>query len=215
MSAAELLLTACVVVSALATAAARAAERTKAVYLFKPLTPLLILLLSTVVHEPISRFYQTAVAIRLAFSIAGDAFLMLPRTPRRMLLGGTCFLVAHLVYMPALATMAGLQISPVLVAPFALYAGVWIAALWRRVPAQLRVPIAVYSVVLASTGWLAAEQLVQLPDLRTALVFAAMILFIVSDSVLAFDRFVKHSIGLEPLVLILYFAAQLLTALTV
>ncbi len=215
MSTAELLLTAFVILCALATAGAQAAGRRKVVYLLKPLTTLLILILSTVAPEPVSRFYQTAVAVRLGFSIGGDALLMFPQTPRRIMLGGVCFLFAHLVYLPALATIAGVRVSPVLVIPFAFYAGVWIIGLWSRMDAQLRWPVAVYTVVLVSTGWLAAEQLIQFPDSRVALILVAMLLFIVSDSVLAFERFVKRGIGLEPLVMVLYFTAQLLTALTV
>ncbi len=215
MDNAELVLTALVIVCGVGTAAAQALERRTVVYVLKPLTTFLILMLSIMVPAPVSRFYQTAVAVRLGFSIVGDVFLMFRRIPRWIMLGGVFFLCAHLVYLPALGRVAGLQVSPAVVIPFVLYAVVWVVVLLPRLTPQLRLPIAIYTVVLVSTGWLAAEQVLQSADPRVVTIFAAMLLFILSDSVLGYNRFVKQGIRLEPLVLVLYFAAQLLTALTV
>ncbi len=203
-----------ILLTGLLTVTVRVRGHSYAVYVFKPLTTLLVLVLAATTPEPVSRFYQTAVVVRLAFSLAGDALLMLPRQLRWMLPGAICFLMAHLVYLPALSAIAGFSVTLPLMIPFALYAAAWIVALWPNL-GRLRWSIALYAVVLTSTGWLAAEQVLQSPEPRVVIVMVAMICFILSDSVLAYDRFIRHSIAREPVVLALYFAAQLLTALTV
>ena len=60
-----------------------------------------------------------------------------------------------------------------------------------------------------------AEQYLQAPGAGTLPVLLGMVLSVLSDSVLAYDRFVRRSFAAEPLVLALYFPGQLLIALSV
>src|SRR5258708_3354306 len=69
------------------------------VYVFKPLTTGLILLLALIASGPELARYQWAIVTSLAFSLAGDVFLMLPGD--LFLAGLLSFLVAHIAYLVA------------------------------------------------------------------------------------------------------------------
>src|SRR5690606_41962032 len=74
------------------------------VYLFKPLTTVLILLLALLASPPVTPAYQWLIVLGLLFSLAGDVFLMLPRD--RFVAGLVSFLIAHLFYIAAFAQQA-------------------------------------------------------------------------------------------------------------
>jgi uncharacterized membrane protein YhhN len=69
------------------------------VYVFKPLTTTLIIILALMATEPVSPFYQAMIVIGLVFSLGGDIFLMLPSD--RFIGGLVSFLIAHLFYIVA------------------------------------------------------------------------------------------------------------------
>ena len=145
-----LLLTAAIALSAaLATWAEHRGVR-RMVYVFKPLTTILILALAATAHDAVSLRYQALVCAGLLFSLAGDVFLMLPRD--RFIAGLASFLVAHGFYIAAFAPW-----PPTLEAPGALLVLVFfgwelLRALWNHL-GRLRMPVAVYAAALLGMAW--------------------------------------------------------------
>lgn len=182
------------------------------VYAFKPLATLLILALALSL-SPARPDYQWAIAAGLVLSTAGDVFLMLPRD--RFVAGLASFLLAHLCYLRAFSIEVPFGAGLLLWLPFFAAGGMVVALVWPGLKPALRGPVVVYVIVIAAmagqaTGrWYAAGSAVAL----AAAVGAG--LFVVSDAVLAIDRFRWPFRAARAVTLTTYWAAQLLIAISV
>ena len=201
-----------ILVSALLLIHAEYAGARRRVYFFKPLTTSLILLFALLISPPVTPLYQALIVAGLVFSLGGDIFLMLPND--RFVFGLLSFLMAHLLYIAAFVSRGGFHADPMGLAVYALYGAVMLGLLWRGLGA-LRIPVLVYMAVILVMGWQAFALWRAAPGWGTACAAAGAALFVVSDSVLAYDRFrSKLAVG-RALVLSTYFAAQTLLALSV
>ena len=183
-------------------------------WLFKPLTMVFALILlaasaySASVRGLLDSKTRLLLAAALAGSLAGDVFLMFQGF---FIPGLVSFLVAHLFYVAlfkrgqvwfphrgALAATLGIGVG--------MYAFLWMGGL----PPALRVPVAAYVLVIALMAAQAMGRATVLrsgPALRVALGAGC---FMLSDSLLATDRFVTP-LPLAPVwVLSTYYAAQVL-----
>ena len=182
------------------------------VYAFKPLATLLILALALFL-PPARPDYQWAIAAGLVLSTAGDVFLMLPRD--RFVAGLASFLLAHLCYLRAFSIEVPFGAGLLLWLPFFAAGGMVVALVWPGLKPALRGPVVVYVIVIAAmagqaTGrWHASASAVAL----SAAVGAG--LFVVSDAVLAIDRFRWPFRAARAVTLSTYWAAQLLIAISV
>ncbi|MGY8563957.1 lysoplasmalogenase [Paracidovorax citrulli] len=159
------------------------------------------------------RTYARAILLGMAFSCMGDIFLMLPFDA--FVPGLIAFLLAHLCYIVAFRegfrAGQGLLFSGALLAVFA---GINLAGLWPLLPNDLRIPVVVYVVVLALMATLALARAwrknAATPSAPTSARWAAIgaILFVISDSVLAWDRFGGGLPAATLCVLSTYYAAQ-------
>src|SRR5215213_9375630 len=95
--------------SALLTIRAEHREIRPQVYVFKPLTTALIILVALQAGHGTAGFYTPLIVAGLVCSLAGDVFLMLPRD--RFVAGLVSFLLAHLCYVAAFASDGGLALS--------------------------------------------------------------------------------------------------------
>jgi uncharacterized membrane protein YhhN len=179
-------------------------------YVAKPLTTLLMLGLAATAADA-DRRYRRWILLGLAFSLIGDVWLMLPGD--YFVAGLIAFLLAHLAYISAF--FPGLRWRAALPAGLCLtaYAAVNVLLLWPYLPAALQVPVLVYVVVLAVMAIVALGQRLQLSapgaGQRSA-GWAAIggLLFIASDSLLAWDRFTT-GVPLAPLLILsTYYLAQ-------
>ncbi len=160
-------------------------------------------------HRP----YARTILLGMAFSCMGDIFLMLPIDA--FVPGLIAFLLAHLCYI--VAFRAGFRAGRALWAAGALlavFAGINLAGLWPLLPNDLRIPVVVYVAVLALMATLALARAwshasTTAPALQGAR-WAAIgaILFVISDSVLAWDRFGGGLPAATLCVLSTYYAAQ-------
>lgn len=212
MAALPLALTLLAAASAVATLWADRREPRRAFYLLKPLTTILILALAATAREPVSGGYQALVCGGLLFSLAGDIFLMLPRD--RFIAGLASFLVAHLLYITAFAPRPPGLAAPLVLPALIAYGIVLLRALWPRL-GGLRAPVAVYAAVLLVMAWQAAARW-EVDDTGRALLAAVGAgWFVVSDSVLAWERFRERHAYRQAVVLGTYYAAQWMIALSV
>ncbi len=156
-----------------------------------------------------SRRHWFVAAILLG--MAGDIFLMLPKED--LFIGGlVSFFLGHLAYLvglhshgPALAVVAAVAI--VLLALAAVLGRRIIAGAVRGGHPELRVPIAAYILVLvAMTSWAVAT--------GNPWAIAGGLLFMASDSCLAWNRFVEKMAWAPLTVIVTYHLAQIALVLS-
>jgi uncharacterized membrane protein YhhN len=181
-------------------------------YIFKPLTTILILGIALTLPDPISSFYRLMVAIGMLFSLGGDIFLMLPGNT--FVFGLVSFLVAHLFYIVAYQSRAGLRFTLWLFVLYALFFGAMLYLLWPHVGA-LRLPVVIYALVLVMMGWQAAEQWWVLRDGSALLAMVGALLFMLSDATLALNKFRAPIPQHDLIIMSTYYGAQLLIAWSV
>ena len=206
-------------VAASAAWAIRAAYRgdRRGVYVFKPLTTILVLAATLLVFTPADPRYQELILAGLVLSLAGDVFLMLSEA--RFLPGLACFLAAQLVYAWAFTNGAGFDAAQLpWAAPFGFFAVMVVLVLWKGLPnAVMRGAVIVYAAAIGLMAWRAAARLlapgIPLPSGTAAL--AGACLFLASDAVLALNRFRRPFRLGEPVTLATYWAAQFLIGLSV
>lgn len=183
------------------------------VYLCKPLSTSLILVLALATGGD-DRAYTGLIAAGLALSLAGDIFLMLPDD--HFIAGLVSFLIAHLVYIAAFIRaadrpIAGTSVLPLL--PLLAY-GLAVFAILRPHLGPLLVPVLAYMLVILIMAWRAIEYARQYPAAGPVAAALGALLFVVSDSALALNRFARPFRAAQALVLGTYFAAQWLIALS-
>jgi uncharacterized membrane protein YhhN len=180
------------------------------VYVFKPLTVVLIILIALQAKHATASHYGSLVVAGLLCSLVGDVFLMLPRD--RFVTGLLSFLVAHLFYIAAFVSGAwtpGVWAGVAL----AIYGGLMLGLLWSGL-GKLKAAVVVYVGVILLMAWAALSRAQTTVDGGGALAAVGALLFVASDSALAWDRFRGEFKSAQTVVLATYFAAQWLIALS-
>lgn len=154
-----------------------------------------------------------AVLVGLLVGSVGDVFLE-TGNPSHFVPGLVAFLLGHVAYIVGFTREAKAP-APLRALPFfALVAVVLTIALPKAGP--LAAPIGVYGLVIAAMMWRAAARVgveggAGLPWLG----LIGAVLFAFSDSMIAVNKFVEPFTGARPLILVTYWMAQLLVALSV
>lgn len=187
-------------------------NRQKLFYLTKPLSTALILLLVLELVPGSTSPYVFLIAIGLAFALAGDVLLMLPND--QFILGIISFALTHVLYLAAFITASGVAILNPLAVPLVIYAMLTARFLWRGVPSALRTPVLVYVVLITAMAAQAVGAAVESELTALALAAAGALIFLVSDSLLAINRFRVPFRAAQALVLSTYWVAQWLIALS-
>ena len=158
-------------------------------------------------------------ALGLAFSLAGDVFLMLPR--ERFMAGLVSFLLGHLAYLVGFNP----ELPPINLPALILATIVAGTALqiYRRIAASLksggnehlRVPVLIYSIVISLMLLSALLTLVRSDwqPVHALTVSSGALLFFLSDTLLAWNKFVSPIPNGRLLVMITYHGGQLLITL--
>jgi len=182
------------------------------VYLFKPLTTGLILLVAVDGRGSEGSFYSYAVTAGLACSLAGDVFLMLPSD--RFVAGLASFLVAQLLYTAGFMSGMGLRLSLGVLVPLLVYGVVMFSVLSPHL-GSMKLPVSVYMAAILVMVWQAWERWLWARGADALLASLGAVLFLISDSALALNRFRRRYGSARALTLSTYFAAQWLIALSV
>lgn len=161
-------------------------------YLCKPLATVLVLRMAARTAPVHAGRYRTAVVVGLVFSLAGDVFLMLPQD--LFVPGLVAFLLAHLCFCAAFFPGAGWAARAVALAAYGAVGVANVVPLLPRIPQPLHLPVLAYVCVLVVMASLAAARAWTLRHdaVRAGPVALAALgggLFVLSDSLLAWNRF--------------------------
>lgn len=186
-------------------------------YLCKPLATILVFVAVLLVRSPASEVYRRAILGGLVWSLAGDVALMLPAEvlPAGFLIGLGSFLVAHLFFLRAFLRDA--RLFGTRWVPLALVAAcaVNLAILWPGLAADLRGPVIAYMLCLVAMSAQAISRALALGTRESHLAAAGSLLFVLSDTLLAYDRFHAPLAAAPLLILATYYGALWLIASSV
>jgi len=160
-------------------------------FAFKPLATLCVIAWAALGRSD-DGLVKRWIVIGLAFSLLGDIALLWP--VQGFLAGLVAFLLAHLSYLAALTRRVKFLASRAAFGAWAIVAASVLASLWAGVPADMRMPVLVYVTALsamaaqATSAWLARRAQPDAAKWRVVAIGAA--LFVLSDAILATDKFV-------------------------
>ena len=179
-------------------------------YIFKPLTMILIILIPVLNGEGFSLF-KASILAGLLFSLLGDILLMLPGD--RFLAGLTAFLFAHVFYILGFGLDQGTPVLWPILPVFGL-AGLagWIL---KDGIGKIKIPVYAYMGVISVMAWLAWSRWLTGGQLDHLLAFCGAGLFMISDLILAVNRFKSEFKAARVLDLLTYYIGQWLIALSV
>lgn len=182
-------------------------------FIFKPLlvTSLLLYFISATRRSKSS--LKAFVALALIFSIAGDTLLMFAGNNERFfLLGLSAFLIAHIFYI---ITFHKIKIGENIedrwqwAIVVAIYYFFIISILMPRL-GEMKIPVLAYGLVI-SFMLLVAMLLYDLPENKAArYILTGAVLFVLSDSILAINRFYRPFSAGGWMIMITYVSAQYL-----
>lgn len=167
-----------------------------------------------------ARFLWRSVLAGLGFSTVGDVFMMFADGSHGalfFLLGLGAFLFTHLSYIGGFTSVAGftkgfLQSNPVWVLPFLVFLCSFVWWLWPGIPVGMRTPVGIYAAVISTM----VLSIVNLKGRVKQQVFAQMLfgglLFMLSDSLIAAQKFSNSLQGAGLAIMITYIAGQFLIA---
>jgi uncharacterized membrane protein YhhN len=179
--------------------------------IFRPLTMAVIISLVVEAGKSAPPAYRIAVVAGLVVSFIGDLF-MTPRR-KRFAAGLAAFLAAQACY--AFAFLSGMRFRVAAGPALALLAyGAVLFVILNRGLKRMRVPVIIYILAVSTMALAALERYIQAGSPAALAACAGAFLFLLSDSVLAVDRFVKPFRAAQAVILSTYFAAQGLIALS-
>ncbi|MDM8516238.1 lysoplasmalogenase [Desulfobacterales bacterium HSG16] len=180
------------------------------IYIFKPLTMVFILAIAILGHN-VSPFYKYMIIIGLIFSLAGDIFLMLPSD--RFVAGLVAFLIAHLFYIAAFTSEIDV-ISWWPLIPLMIY-GIVVYSILAPFLGKLKLPVTAYVAVIMIMTWTAWEPWSRMEGKGALLASLGAVLFVISDTILALNRFKGAFKPARFFNLTTYFSAQWLIAFSI
>ncbi len=159
--------------------------------------------------------------VGLAFSALGDTLLMFTGKSsggQFFLMGLGAFLLAHGCYILGLRSLMRrregfVRKNPWVLLPFAIYLVGLLAWIWPGVPAAMRLPVAVYAIVITVMALTVVDVLC---GYVAASIFTAMmagaLLFVLSDSLIAVSKFGYPFSGSRIAIMATYIVGQWLLA---
>lgn len=201
-------LSAIALISAIITIYAKTSENRSLQFIFKPLTMLLIISIALLNISAPPDFYQKMIVAGLILSTVGDVFLI--EQDRFFIHGLISFLLGHFCYVAAFWTAPNLP-SGIF---YLLYVASFLIVLWKNL-GKLKIPVIVYAATIALMSWLAFSLYLKSTDAKFLFAFLGSLVFVVSDSLLAYNKFKKPFALAHPLILGTYFLAQWLIALSI
>ena len=155
-------------------------------WIAKPLATALVFALAWRARPAVSARYRHFVLAGIACSLAGDVLLMLPGD--LFVPGLVAFLLGHACFIAALLGDSRFAVPAWPLLACLAYGIANLVALWGAIAAPLRVPVVVYVAVLCSMAGQALARALR-GEAPARLAARGALLFMLSDSVLAWDRF--------------------------
>lgn len=182
------------------------------IYFLKPATIVLMIVIVFFKNISTSELYKNLILIGLLFSLLGDIFLMLKIVQFKN--GLASFLVAHIFYFFAFVSVTGLNSHPLIFVPILIYFSFLLKKLLPYT-FNLKIPIIIYSFVLMMNLWQSSSRFYFDYSESSLFAFSGTLLFVISDSLLAYNKFVTKIKKAQFYILGTYYLSQLLIVYSV
>jgi uncharacterized membrane protein YhhN len=179
--------------------------------IFKPITMLLIISIAFL-YPAIDLNYKIFIIAGLLFSLVGDMFLIFPE--KHFTKGLISFLIGHILYIFAFVVLAGFHITIWIFLPIVLLSILYLKTILPHT-GNKTLPVIIYVIIITMMGWIALERLYYLQNLGSLLAAIGACLFMISDSVLALNKFRKSFHRAELIILSTYYTAQWLLTVSI
>jgi uncharacterized membrane protein YhhN len=165
--------------------------------------------------------FRKFLLLGLVFSVGGDTLLMFvehgPQLEVFFLLGLGSFLIAQLCYAYALWSFPKVTDGIIfrkswMVVLFLGYLGWILATLWAGIPAPMRLPVGVYATAIVVMAIAAANLYGRTTTNIFWGFFGGVLLFVLSDTLIALNKFGEPIAGARFAIMFTYLAAQFLIA---
>ena len=177
-----------------------------------PVATGLLLALAVSSWRTFKKNYALGIAIGLLFSVLGDIALLRPAD--YFLWGLVAFLFAHVAYLIAFTRDAKFPARVFISLLFLFVAAALYLFLSPGLSSILKLPVAVYALLLASMAGQAMGRYAAMRSHAARLAAIGALLFMLSDALLAIDRFRAPLPRASLLILTPYFLGQWLIALS-
>lgn len=177
--------------------------------LFKPGTMLIIIAFAFLSQKQNSDGFSKIILAGLIFGMFGDIALML--RPQPFIVGLALFLVCHILYIIAFFKMNASFGTLKQSIPYLLFGGF---ALFFFIPysGELFLPVSIYILVIVIMGWRALLAYASHPNKASQRLVFGSVFFMISDSFLAYNKFVEPLFAAGFWIMSTYFAAQFFIA---
>lgn len=199
-----------ILVSAVAAVTAEVRNQKLLGYFFRPFT--IILMIGLLFEARPWSFYRNALLIGLIFCLLGETMMMLRN--KKFLAGLTFFLAALLVFSAAFLSRLTGNFSKWPVIPLVLLAASVLYLIWPNLR-RLRLPVFFYLLALLTMSRLALEMPHQVEGYRAWLAAAGGLFFLISDALLALNRFYRPFRLAQVFILSSFYLSLLLISLSV
>jgi uncharacterized membrane protein YhhN len=179
---------------------------------FKPMIMLVLLGYFNSAITAITHGLAKWVLLAILFSMAGDVLLLFQsKNPQFFLFGLSAFLLAHIFYIiffQQVRKKEGVHFKPLSLVIVAVY---YTGLIWLLYPGlkDMKIPVMVYGVVISCMFMLAMHTLFIKNKKAGQWMMAGALLFVISDSVLAIDKFYQSFETAGIVIMLTYGAAQL------
>ena len=155
--------------------------------------------------------------LALAFSYAGDIILIIPGNNPLFFIGGLIsFLVAHLFYTKLFITLSPLskniiKKNPIWIVGIILFLTAFLSYLVPKIDTSLKIPVIAYALIICIMLLSTLNLKERIGKRPHNMIVAGAILFVLSDSILALNKFDPAFHGMtfmHALVMITYISAQ-------
>lgn len=145
----------------------------------------------------------------LIFAFWGDFFLLEPQKPVRFQLGLASFLIGHLCYIPAFISLIETFHIPVLIISYIIVIALGFFIIKTLKPLKnMMIPVIIYTFVILNMSIFALQMMLAFSSFWSIMIFAGSLLFIISDTMLAFFTFRTIPKRGDFLVMLFYISAQ-------
>lgn len=180
--------------------------------------PLITLSLFSVLlfHTGLLGRFSKRIGIGLIFGLAGDVFLMFDKHHELFFTAGlAAFLIGHLFYTSAFyldysvnKNVYKKQTKNAIIG-YVFFSVLFCAGLWTYL-GDMKIPVIIYALVISLMGVMAVNRFGRVNTLSFRLIFIGSLLFVLSDSILAIDRFMYNFPASGVIVMATYMTAQYL-----
>ncbi|MDT0557396.1 lysoplasmalogenase [Ichthyenterobacterium sp. W332] len=183
-------------------------------YFAKPAIVLSLILFFVKASKSLSKFIKNLTLLALIFSLFGDILLMfVDKSPHFFTFGLVSFLIAHIMYIMVFLKHRNRSMSFIGFMIFLLIYAVGLFYLLKDGLGDMLVPVIIYMLVILSMSTSAYLRRAKVENVSYYLVLFGAVLFMISDSILALNKFYQTIPMSNFSIMITYALAQYLIIL--